>query len=137
MSSLLYDDTQRESLMQSIIDQLSTPASFSQAIKDFLNAASRAGKSSSYLLCLQQDFDFLSKIGIGNDVQQANPMCPDQTRTPGNDRIQWISGEFWKQYSNRNFLGFFPMIFDQFLPTSTGSWQESIGKNPKNFRSEY
>jgi hypothetical protein len=82
--------------MQSIIDQLSTPASFSQAIKDFLNAASRAGKSSSYLLCLQQDFDFLSKIGIGNDVQQANPMCPGQTRTPGNDRIQWIFGEFLK-----------------------------------------
>jgi hypothetical protein len=60
--------------MQSIIDQLWTPASFTQAIKDFLNAARRAGKSSSHLLCLQQDFDFLSKIGKGNDVQQANLM---------------------------------------------------------------
>jgi hypothetical protein len=29
------------------------------------------------------------------------------------------------------------MISDQFLPKSTGSWQEPTGKNPKNFRSEY
>jgi hypothetical protein len=54
----------------------------------------------------------------------------------GNGRIQWISSEFWKHYSSRNFLGFFPMIYDRHLPESTGSWQESTGKNPNNFRPE-
>ncbi len=43
----------------------------------------------------------------------------------------------WKQYSNRNFLGFFLMIFDRFLPESTGNWQEFTEKHPKNFRPEY
>jgi hypothetical protein len=29
------------------------------------------------------------------------------------------------------------MISGRFLPESTGNWQESTGKNPKNFRPEY
>jgi hypothetical protein len=29
------------------------------------------------------------------------------------------------------------MISDRFLLESTGSWQESTGKNPKNFQPEY
>jgi hypothetical protein len=29
------------------------------------------------------------------------------------------------------------MISDRFLPESTGSWQESTGKNPDNFGPEY
>jgi hypothetical protein len=52
----------------------------------------------------------------------------DQRCTVGNSRIKWISGEFWKQYSSRNFLGFFSMLSDRLLPESTGSWQESTGK---------
>jgi hypothetical protein len=43
----------------------------------------------------------------------------------------------WKQYSDRKFFGFFPMLSVQFLPGSTGSWQESAGKNPDNFRPKY
>ncbi len=35
----------------------------------------------------------------------------------------------WKQYSSRNFLGFFPMISDRFPQESTGNSQEFIGKN--------
>jgi hypothetical protein len=35
---------------------------------------------------------------------------PDQRCTVGNSRIKWIFGKFWKQYSSRNFLEFFPMI---------------------------
>jgi hypothetical protein len=31
----------------------------------------------------------------------------------------------------------FPMISGWFLPESTGSWQESTGKNSDNFRSKY
>ncbi len=34
----------------------------------------------------------------------------------------------WKQYSSRNFLGFFPMMSDRFPPESTGNSQEFIGK---------
>jgi hypothetical protein len=43
----------------------------------------------------------------------------------------------WKQYSGRKFSGFFTMISDWFLSESTGSWQESTGKNPDNFGPEY
>jgi hypothetical protein len=43
----------------------------------------------------------------------------------------------WKQYSHRKIFGFFPMISDRFLPESTGNRQESTGKNPINFQSEY
>jgi hypothetical protein len=43
----------------------------------------------------------------------------------------------WKQYSDRKFFGFFPMISDRFLTESAGSWQEYTGKNPDNFRPEY
>ncbi len=34
----------------------------------------------------------------------------------------------WKQYSSRNFLGFFPMISDRFLQENTGNSQEFTGK---------
>ena len=40
----------------------------------------------------------------------------------------------WKQYSSRNFHGFFSMISDRFPPESTGNSQEFIGKK---FPSEY
>jgi hypothetical protein len=43
----------------------------------------------------------------------------------------------WKQYSGWKFFGFFPMLPARFLLESTGSWQESTGKNPKIFRPEY
>ena len=35
----------------------------------------------------------------------------------------------WKQYSSRNFLGFFSMISDRFLQESTGNSQEFTGKD--------
>jgi hypothetical protein len=45
-------------------------------------------------------------------------------------RIQWISGEFCKQYSSRKFLGFFPIGFYQKA--------QAMGRNPPdNFRPEY
>ncbi len=34
-------------------------------------------------------------------------------------------------------FGFFPIISGRFLPEITGSWQESTGKNPDDFRPEY
>jgi hypothetical protein len=43
----------------------------------------------------------------------------------------------WKQYSDRKIFGFFPMLSARLLPESTGSWRESAGKNPGNFRPEY
>lgn len=59
--------------MQSIIDKLSTPASFSQAIQEFLIVLQRAGDSSKHLSHLKADFEFLSQIDIGtNNDQQIN-----------------------------------------------------------------
>ena len=58
--------------MQSIIDKLSTPASFSQAIQEFLIVLQRAGDSSKHLAHLKSDFDCLSQIDPGNHEQQ-NP----------------------------------------------------------------
>ncbi|CAF1376787.1 unnamed protein product [Rotaria sordida] len=69
-SSLLYGDTQHKSSMQSIIDKLSTPASFSQAIQEFLIVLQRAGDSSKHLSHLKTDFEYLSQIDIGNNDQQ-------------------------------------------------------------------
>jgi hypothetical protein len=43
----------------------------------------------------------------------------------------------WKQYSDRKFFGFFPILSARFLSKSKGSWQESTEKNPKIFRPEY
>jgi hypothetical protein len=43
----------------------------------------------------------------------------------------------WKQYSDRKFFEFFPIISSPFLPEITGSSQESTGKNLDNTRLEY
>ncbi|CAF4656706.1 unnamed protein product [Rotaria sp. Silwood1] len=83
-SSLLYGDTQHKSSMQSIIDKLSTPASFSQAIQEFLIVLQRAGDTSKHLSHLKSDFEYLSQIDIGyndqqiiiNDNQQDNSNWP-------------------------------------------------------------
>jgi hypothetical protein len=56
--------------MQSIIDKLSTPASFSQAIQEFLIVLQRAGDSSKHLSYLKSDFEYLSQIDFGNNEQQ-------------------------------------------------------------------
>ncbi|CAF1357655.1 unnamed protein product [Adineta steineri] len=69
-SSLLYGDAQHKSSMQSIIDKLSTPASFSQAIQEFLIVLQRAGDSSKHLSHLKTDFEVLSQIDLGNTDQQ-------------------------------------------------------------------
>ncbi|CAF1437733.1 unnamed protein product [Rotaria magnacalcarata] len=71
-SSLLYGDTQHKSSMQSIIDKLSTPASFSQAIQEFLIVLQRAGDTSKHLSLLKTEFEFLSQIDFGNNEQQIN-----------------------------------------------------------------
>jgi len=59
--------------MQSIIDKLSTPASFSQAIQEFLIVLQRAGDSSKHLSYLKTDFEYLSQIDLGNNDQQMIP----------------------------------------------------------------
>jgi RING finger/CCCH-type zinc finger protein len=69
-SSLLYGDTQHKSSMQSIIDKLSTPASFAQAIQEFLIVLQRAGDSSKHLSYLKSDFEYLAQIDFGNNEQQ-------------------------------------------------------------------
>lgn len=55
--------------MQSIIDKLSTPASFSQAIQEFLIVLQRAGDVSKHLAQLKSDFDFLSQL----ELEQVDP----------------------------------------------------------------
>ena len=72
-SSLLYGDAQHKSSMQSIIDKLSTPASFAQAIQEFLIVLQRAGDSSKHLAHLKADFELLSQIEIASNDQQATP----------------------------------------------------------------
>jgi hypothetical protein len=57
--------------MQSVIDKLSTPASFSQAIQEFLIVLQRAGDSSKHLSYLKNDFEYLSQIDLGNNDQQS------------------------------------------------------------------
>ncbi len=52
-----------------------------------------------------------------------------RTVRPGNGRSRIILVILWKQYSDRKFFGFFPMISDRFLRESTGNWQESTEKN--------
>ena len=56
--------------MQSIIDKLSTPASFSQAIQEFLIVLQRAGDTSKHLSYLKTDFEYLSQIDFGNSDPQ-------------------------------------------------------------------
>jgi hypothetical protein len=70
-SSLLYGDIQHKSSMQSVIDKLSTPASFSQAIQEFLIVLQRAGDSSKHLSYLKSDFEYLSQIDLGTNDQQS------------------------------------------------------------------
>ena len=62
---------------------------------------------------------------------------PGRTLRAGSGKKALEIAGTWKQYSHRKFVGFFPIISNQFLPESTGNWLESTGKNPTNFRSEY
>jgi hypothetical protein len=43
----------------------------------------------------------------------------------------------WKQYSDRKFVGFFPVDSSQFPVLSSRNRSEIIGKKPKIFRWEY
>jgi hypothetical protein len=68
--------------MQSIIDKLSTPASFAQAIQEFLIVLQRAGDASKHLAYLKTDFEILSQIDVGNSEQQM--MCDDNQQDHSN-----------------------------------------------------
>ncbi len=82
---------------------------------------------------------FLTTIGVGFQPRGISPshVYPGRTGRPGNGRFRVIPVFLWKQYSGWKFFGFFPMLSARFLPESTGSWQESTGKDPKIFRTEY
>ncbi|RMX56030.1 hypothetical protein pdam_00017456 [Pocillopora damicornis] len=90
-SSLLYGDMDHKSHMQSIIDKLQTPASFSQSIQELIIALQRSGDPGN--LCQMRDqFELLSQIdaspgmkGSGDPPQSHNnkfktSMCRDHTR---------------------------------------------------------
>ncbi|XP_019640712.1 PREDICTED: roquin-1-like isoform X2 [Branchiostoma belcheri] len=65
-SSLLYGDTAHKSHMQSIIDKLQTPASFSQSVNELVIALQRSGDPAS-LSRLRPYFDELAKIDPSPD----------------------------------------------------------------------
>jgi hypothetical protein len=78
------------------------------------------------------NFYCIPKVFLGEAI--ANSLLAG---APPMDRMNVSLSSYLLFFHNRNFLGFFSMISNQFLPESTGSWQESTGKNPKNFRLEY
>lgn len=112
-SSLLYGDTQHKSSMQSIIDKLSTPASFSQAIQEFLIVLQRAGESSKHLSYLKSDFEYLSQIDLGNTDQQISSNEHQQENSNWSSLVQILQSvktvlqsliEFNWQESKTNFF---------------------------------
>ncbi|XP_027038423.1 roquin-1-like [Pocillopora damicornis] len=69
-SSLLYGDMDHKSHMQSIIDKLQTPASFSQSIQELIIALQRSGDPGN--LCQMRDqFELLSHIDASPEAS-----CP-------------------------------------------------------------
>lgn len=112
-SSLLYGDTQHKSSMQSIIDKLSTPASFSQAIQEFLIVLQRAGDSSKHLSYLKTDFEYLSQIELVNSDQQISSSEHQQENSNWSSMVQILQSvktvlqsliEFNWQESKTNFF---------------------------------
>jgi len=53
---------------------------------------------------------------------------PGRAARPGNHRFHVIPLILWKQYFGRKFFGFFLIVSERFLPTSTGSCRASTGK---------
>ena len=60
-SSLLYGDTNHKSHMQSIIDRLQTPNSFTQSVQELMVAAQRTNDPSQ-LITLKDHFEQLGRI---------------------------------------------------------------------------
>ena len=57
--------------MESIIDKLSTSASFSEVVQEFLIVLQRTIDSSKHLSYLKTDFEYLSQIDLEiNDQRQ-------------------------------------------------------------------
>jgi hypothetical protein len=56
--------------MQLIIDELSTPDSFNKVIQEFENVLRRVRVPPDYLLNLEENFKFLSKIDLRNNDNQ-------------------------------------------------------------------
>lgn len=69
--------------MQSIIDKLSTPASFTQAIQEFLIVLQRAGDSSKHLSYLKTEFEYLSQLDLANADQ------PNNVNENSQDNANW------------------------------------------------
>jgi hypothetical protein len=64
-SVLLHGDTQYESSIQSIIDELSTSTSFSEVIKEFSKVEYDPKNRSLHLFASKSHFESLSTTGIG------------------------------------------------------------------------
>jgi hypothetical protein len=69
---VLYGDTEQELLILSIIDQLSTSASFGQAIEEFFKASTSPGYKSSRFSRIQNAFEALSTMDVRNSDRQNN-----------------------------------------------------------------
>ena len=66
-SSLLYGDTNHKSHMQSIIDRLQTPNSFSQSVQELMVAAQRTNDPSQ-LITLKEHFETLGKVNASSTL---------------------------------------------------------------------
>jgi hypothetical protein len=69
-SMLLHGNTQYESSIRSIIDELSTSTSFSEAINELSKLKDNPKNSFHHLFTLQDLFENLSRTGEGNNDQQ-------------------------------------------------------------------
>jgi len=78
---LLSGDAQYDLSIQSIIDKLSTPDSFTKVIQKFKNVFRRDEASFEHLLNLENDFKCLSEIHLGNDDNQVYYFNPPMLKT--------------------------------------------------------
>lgn len=69
-SILLYGNMEYESSIQSIIDELLTSTSFTEAINQFSKLKKKPGDLVHYSLGLQDHFEILSRTGQGNNYPQ-------------------------------------------------------------------
>jgi len=70
-SSLVYGNTENDGLIQTIMDELLTSASFAETINEFFTGTTSA--ENSHLSYLRAEFELLSSTNTTNMVHRENP----------------------------------------------------------------
>ncbi len=118
LSHTATNESKNKSFLLDLCQKIQSSNYESPPLNELMKIIEEQDKSKSFIMEILQTVKSVHR-DVCIDYIKCNNLSGRPIRS-GNCRLRVIPVILWKQYSGREFFGFFPMISGQFLPESTG-----------------